>query len=77
MIGLFVVAVLLIYFVLVAAAAIWLVADEVAERRAEKARIDRDVRKAERSLHDLASNAFGSMLDAARGNSGVDGNWPQ
>jgi hypothetical protein len=36
------------------------------EARAERARIDREVRKAERRLHNLASDAFGSMLATAR-----------
>jgi hypothetical protein len=36
------------------------------EERAERARIERDVRLAERHLHNLASRAFGSMLDLAR-----------
>jgi uncharacterized protein YlxW (UPF0749 family) len=34
--------------------------------RAEAARMDREVRSAERRLHNLASNAYSAMLDAAR-----------
>ena len=36
------------------------------EERAEQARIEGEVRRAERRLHALASNAFSSMLDTAR-----------
>jgi hypothetical protein len=34
--------------------------------RAQRSRVERDLRRAERQLHDLASNAFGSLLDTAR-----------
>ena len=36
------------------------------EERAEEARIEREIRRAERRLHSMASNAFGAMLDTAR-----------
>jgi hypothetical protein len=42
-------------------------AHRVWEERAEEARIEREVRRAERRLHTMASNAFGAMLDIARG----------
>ena len=35
--------------------------------RAERARVDMEVRRAERQLHGLASRAFSSMLEATRG----------
>lgn len=37
------------------------------EERAEEARIEREIRRAERRLHTMASNAFSAMLDTARG----------
>jgi len=37
------------------------------EERAEEARIERGIRRAERRLHTMASNAFSTMLDTARG----------
>jgi hypothetical protein len=39
---------------------------ELALRRAERARIERQVYWAERRLHDIAQQALGSMLDEAR-----------
>ena len=40
------------------------------QRRAERARADREIRRAERKLHDIASNTFTSMMSAARSWSG-------
>lgn len=39
---------------------------EIDRRRAERARIERQVYWAERRLHDIAQQALGSMLDEAR-----------
>jgi predicted Holliday junction resolvase-like endonuclease len=40
---------------------------QVWEASAEEARIEREIRRAERRLHTMASNAFSAMLDTARG----------
>jgi len=45
------------------------------EYRAEKAKIERQKRWAERRLHDVSSKAFESMLDTARQGSGTDQSW--
>lgn len=37
------------------------------EERAEEARIEQEIRRAERRLHTMASNAFSAMLDTTRG----------
>jgi len=37
-----------------------------AESEYEKAKLEMDVRRAERRLHDIASNSFQTMLDEAR-----------
>ncbi len=36
------------------------------DAESERARIEMEVRRAERRLHDVASNSFQAMLDAAR-----------
>jgi hypothetical protein len=36
------------------------------EQRVEETRIEREIRRAEKRLHDMASNAFGAMLNTAR-----------
>jgi hypothetical protein len=67
-----VIVVLILALLLVATLAIWLwmtVSQSYWQRRAEQARVDREVRRAERRLHNLASSAFSSMLTAARGKS--------
>jgi hypothetical protein len=46
-----------------------MVADRRRRRRVERARINRVVFQAQHRLHNLASNAFTSMLDATRGKS--------
>lgn len=45
---------------------------ELSLRRAERARIDREVHWAERRLHDIAQQALGSMLEEARRASPTD-----
>jgi len=47
----------------------WAVACRRWEARADRARIDSEVRRAERRLHGLASQAFASMLEATRAHS--------
>jgi hypothetical protein len=39
------------------------------QRRVERARINREVSRAEHRLYNMASNAFASMMDAGRGRS--------
>ena len=43
------------------------------QQRLERARIDREVHRAERRLHQMSSDAFSSMMDTARE---VGGNSP-
>lgn len=38
----------------------------VSKEKVERARIEMEVRRAERRLHDVASNSFQAMLDEAR-----------
>ena len=62
--------VLLILFALLAIVSLVLGIREIHrvwEQRAEEARIEREIRRAERRLHTMASNAFSAMLDTARG----------
>jgi hypothetical protein len=49
--------------------------DEYRQRRSEQANLERQTRWAERRLHDVSSQAFGEMLDAARQTSGSDRPW--
>lgn len=56
---------------------LWLAANQRWEARAEEARLDREVRLAERRLHNIASQAFGSMLEADRGQSSSQREWHQ
>jgi hypothetical protein len=72
-IGLIVVGLLVVAVVACLAILAWAAACRRWEVRAERARIDTEVRRAERRLHGLASQAFASMLEATRGHSG-DGN---
>jgi hypothetical protein len=62
MVGLLAVSVLVSLAILA-----WLAACRRWEARADRARIDTEVRCAERRLHGLASQAFASMLEATRG----------
>ncbi len=57
---------LLLLLVITLAIGLWVAASERWQARAERAHLDREVRRAEHRLHHLASNAFGSMLEAAR-----------
>ena len=66
MIGLVVVLVLLVAVLALVAVVAWREACRRWEQRAERARIDADVRRAEHRLHGMARNAFGTMLEAAR-----------
>jgi hypothetical protein len=49
--------------------------DAYRQRRSEQAKLERQTRWAERRLHDVSSQAFGDMLDAARHASGSDRPW--
>ena len=66
MIALIVVLAVLLILVVFAGVSTWLAFRQWNEERGERARIDGEVRRAERHLHNLASEAFGSMLDVAR-----------
>jgi hypothetical protein len=46
--------------------AVHLLMDDLSRQRADKARIEWETRRAERRLHDLASEAFSAMLDSTR-----------
>jgi hypothetical protein len=45
---------------------LWVAVSEHWVRRAEQAQIESHIGVAERKLHEIASQAFGSMMDAAR-----------
>jgi hypothetical protein len=57
--------------------ALWVAADERWQARAEEAHLDREVCRAEHRLHRVASNAFGSMLEAARQVPRGESQWPR
>jgi hypothetical protein len=65
-IALIIVLVLLVAMATLLAVVAWRGACRRWEQRAEHARIDAEVRRAERRLHGMAKNAFDSMLDVAR-----------
>jgi len=48
---------------------------ELARRRAERSRVERQMHWAERRLHDIAQQALGSMLDEARRASPGNRDW--
>lgn len=66
MIGIIIASLLLLLLLASVANVIWAAANQRWEARAERARVDTEVRRAERQLHGLASRAFASMLDVAR-----------
>jgi predicted Holliday junction resolvase-like endonuclease len=63
----FLIVVLALVVVLALMAVLVLAAYVTDESEAERARIEMEVRRAERRLHDVASSGFQQMLDAARG----------
>jgi hypothetical protein len=65
-IGLIVLLVLILTLLALLGLLVWEAACQQWEQRAERARIDAEVRQAERRLHGMARNAFGTMLDVAR-----------
>jgi len=67
-IGLILLGLLALALVASLALAVLVVARQRWESRAEETRIDREVRRAEHQLHDVATRAFGAMLDVARNN---------
>jgi hypothetical protein len=69
-IGLIIVGLLVVALVACLTTLAWVAACRRWEVRAERARIDTEVRRAERRLHGLASQAFASMLETTRGHSG-------
>ncbi len=70
MIGVIVVGILLVAVIACLAVLAWVAACRRWEARAERAGLDAEVRRAERRLHGLASQAFASMLEATRRNPG-------
>ncbi|HVB01971.1 MAG TPA: hypothetical protein VNE42_12025 [Acidimicrobiales bacterium] len=68
MIGL-IVGMLVLCLVVVVVFGVWSTTDDQRQRRVEQAQINREVSRAEHRLYNMASNAFASMLDAARGRS--------
>lgn len=68
------VALLIVLVVLLASSTGFLcflqLSDQRWQRRVERARVDRQVRRAERKLHNIASDTFMSMTRAARESSG-------
>ena len=66
MIGLIILATIVLILLAVIVLLVWVAACQWWEERAERARVEREVRLAERHLHNLASRAFGSMLHVAR-----------
>ena len=62
----FLIVVLTIVVLLALLAVLVLAAFLADETEAERARIEMEVRRAERRLHDVASNTFRAMLDEAR-----------
>jgi fructoselysine-6-P-deglycase FrlB-like protein len=58
--------VLALFVIILLVAAGTAVLDNYDRERTERARKEREVHRAERRLHDLASETFMSMLDAAR-----------
>jgi len=62
----FLIAVLSVIVVLALLAVVVLASYIGDDGEAERARIEMEVRRAERRLHDLASRSFESMLDEAR-----------
>jgi hypothetical protein len=66
MIGLIVGLVLLLAVAALLALVAWREACRRWEQRAERARIDAEIGRAEHRLQGMARNAFGSMLDVAR-----------
>jgi hypothetical protein len=58
---------MLVILLVLAGAAIFLLAEVVADDREQEAlRIEVETRRAERRIHDVASSAFQAMLDTAR-----------
>jgi hypothetical protein len=55
-----------IYFIALIISFVWIEVSRYYENRAEKARINWEIRLAERQLHYLTSKAFSEMLDATR-----------
>lgn len=68
MIGLILVGLPVLVLVIGFAVALRVAANRRWKARAEEVRIDREIRVAERHLHNLATQAFGAMLSAARSN---------
>lgn len=62
----FLIVVLTVVVLLALLAVIVLAAFLGDDTEAERARIEMEVRRAERRVHDIASNSFQAMLDAAR-----------
>jgi hypothetical protein len=68
-IGLVLLGLLVLVLVVTLAIAFWVAVSQRWQVRAERSRMDLEVRRAERQLHDLASQAFASMIDNFRGGS--------
>jgi hypothetical protein len=69
-IGLILIVLLILVPVITMAALLRVAANRRWEARAEEVRIDREVRRAEHQLHNLATRAFAAMLDSARSSHG-------
>jgi hypothetical protein len=69
----FVIVALAVTALLALLAVLGLIAFRYDEAEFEQARIEWEVRAAERRLHDIAHNSFQSMLEEARADRGVRG----
>jgi hypothetical protein len=67
--GLVLVGLLVLVLVVTSAIAVWVAIGHRCQTRTERSRIDLEVRRAERQLHDLASQAFAAMIDNFRDDS--------
>jgi predicted Holliday junction resolvase-like endonuclease len=67
----FLIVILALVVVLALIAVVLLIAYVTDEMDDERSRIDMEVRRAERRLHDIASHSFESMLAEARSNDRV------
>ena len=70
MIGLILIVLLILVLLATLVVVLRMTANRRWEARAEEVRIDREVRRAEHQLHNLATQAFAAMLDSARSSQG-------
>jgi hypothetical protein len=70
-IGLTLIVLLILVLLVTLTALLRVAANRRWEARAEAVRIDREVRRAEHQLHNLAIQAFAAMLDSARSSQGT------